>query len=112
MTETLENTRGFGDSVAVAIATAVPVPLSVAVCDDPLALSATESVAVNAVAVSGVNVTVIVHEAFAASVVPQVVVSEKSLGSVPPIVIPEMFSIVLLVFFSVRVWPADGVFTV
>jgi hypothetical protein len=90
----------------------VPVPLSVAVCGEPLALSATDTVALKVAADAGLNVTVMVHNASAASVAPQVVVSEKSLGFVPPIVMPEMLSVELLVFDSVRDAPADEVFTV
>jgi hypothetical protein len=46
-----------GVSAATGAGTAVPVPESVAVCGEPEALSATDSVALKVVAEAGVNVT-------------------------------------------------------
>ena len=46
-----------GVSEAIGAATAVPVPVRVAVCGEPVALSATESVAEKLVAEAGVKVT-------------------------------------------------------
>jgi hypothetical protein len=89
-----------GVSVTVGMA-AVPVPLSVAVCGDPVASSATDTVAPKLVADPGVNVTEIVHVALAASVAPHVVVFAKSDGFAPTIVMPEMFIVELPVFVSV-----------
>ena len=99
-------TTGFGVSVAVAAAAAVPVPVRVVLCGDPLALSATDTVALKLAADAGVNVTEIVHIALAASVAPHVVVSAKSPGFVPPIVMPEMSSVALPEFDSVKVCAA------
>jgi hypothetical protein len=90
-----------GASVAAGAGGIVPEPLKAAVCGDPVALSATETVAAKLAAELGVNVTEIVQDAPAASVAPQVLVSAKSLGFVPPIVMPEMFSTALPVFDSV-----------
>jgi hypothetical protein len=101
-----------GVSVAVGVAAAVPVPLSVAVCGEPVASSATDTVALKVVADAGLKTTVMVHDVLAASVAPHVVVSEKSLGFVPPMVMLDMFSVDPLVFDSVRFVPADEVFTV
>jgi hypothetical protein len=47
----------LGVSVATGTGTAVPAPESVAVCGEPDALSATDSVALKVVAEAGVNVT-------------------------------------------------------
>jgi hypothetical protein len=101
-----------GVRVAVGVAAAVPVPLSVAVWGEPLASSATEIVALKGATDAGLKMTVIVQDVLAASVAPQVLVYVKSVGSAPPSVMPEIFSVELLVFDSVRDVPADGVFTV
>ena len=63
-----------GESEAMGVDAAVPVPFKATVCGDPLALSATESVAVKAVAEAGVKVTEIEQLAFAASELLQVLV--------------------------------------
>jgi hypothetical protein len=61
----------------------LPVPVSATVWGDPAALSAIDSVAVNAAFEAGVNVTVAAQLAPAASVVPQVEVLVKSFEPVP-----------------------------
>jgi hypothetical protein len=96
-----------GERVAIGAGGTVPVPLSVAVCGEPVALSATETVALKLAADAGVKVTEIVHVAAAASDVPQVFVSAKSAGFVPPMVMPEMASAALPVFDSVSICPAE-----
>jgi hypothetical protein len=97
----------LGESATTGTAGAVPDPLSVAVCGDPVALSATETVAAKLATEPGVNVTEIVHIAPAASDSPQVFVSAKSLEFAPPIVIPEMVSAALPVFDSVSICALD-----
>jgi hypothetical protein len=99
--DTAENVRELGDSEATGAAAVVPVPLKATVCGEPVALSATESVAVKLAADAGVNVTEIAQLALAASELPQVLVCAKSLGFVPAIEIPEIVSAALPVFFSV-----------
>jgi hypothetical protein len=94
-----------GDSDAPGAGAGVPVPLSDAVCGDPLALSATDSVALYACAAAGENVTVIVQFAPAASVPPQVVVFEKSVVSLS--VMPLIFNTALPVFDNVVDTAAD-----
>jgi len=82
---------------------AVPVPVSVAVCGEPVALSATLSDAEKLVAEAGVKVTEIVHvfEVTAGSVAPQVLAEmAKSVGFVPVMVMPLMFSVALPVLVS------------
>jgi hypothetical protein len=51
------NASGFGLSAACGVGAAVPVPVKVMVCGEPLALSATESVAVKPVVEAGVKLT-------------------------------------------------------
>jgi hypothetical protein len=60
--------EGWG---AVAV---VPVPLRVTFCGEPVALSATESVAAKLATEAGVKVTEMEQVAFAASELPQVLV--------------------------------------
>ena len=62
-----------GVKVTVGVAAATPVPVRATVCGVPVALSATERLAVSAPTASGLNSTETVQEAAAASVVPQVV---------------------------------------
>ncbi len=77
-----------GDSeTTVGVAEVVPVPVSVEVWVLPVAfpeLSVTTIVAVWLPADEGVNVTEMVQLAAAAKLVPQLLVSANSLGSVPP----------------------------
>jgi len=60
-----------------------PVPVNEAVCGDGLALSATLTEAVNVPVVVGLKVTVMVQLAPATTLLPQVLVWLKELGSVP-----------------------------
>lgn len=89
------------DELTVKLGAGLPVPFSVTVCGEPLALSATETVAVKLVAEAGVKVTEMVQLAPAASVSPQVLVSAKSLELVPAMEIPAIESVALPVFISV-----------
>jgi hypothetical protein len=80
---------------------AVPVPFSVAVCGAPVALSATDSVAVRLAADAGVNVTLIVQVCCGASEAGHSFVSAKSLAFAPVRLIPVIDNAVLPVFVSV-----------
>ena len=51
------NASGLGLSTACGVSAALPVPVKVTVCGEPVALSATESVAENAVVEAGVKLT-------------------------------------------------------
>jgi len=80
----------------------VPVPVSVTVCGEPVALSATESVAVKLAADAGVKVTEIVQVEDIASEVPQLLLEiAKSPGLAPPIVTLLIVRGALPVFESV-----------
>lgn len=68
-----------------------------------MTLSATEMAAVNVVAEAGVKVTEIEQVPAAASVLPQVVVSAKSVGLAPVIEMPVIVSAALPGFESVTV---------
>jgi len=70
---------------------AVPVPARLALCVAELALSLTVSEPVREPVAVGVKVTLIVHDALAARLVPQVLVSEKS----PLAVMLEIASVAL-----------------
>ena len=85
---------------------ALPVPLRVAVCGEAAALSATKSIAVNVAAEAGVNVTEKVQLAEAARVTPHVVVSAKSAGLAPVMLMPLMLSVAFPVLDSVTVCAA------
>jgi hypothetical protein len=111
-TVVLGKVRVLGASSACGVGTAVPVPLTVAVCGEPVALSATAIAAVNVATESGVKVTEMVQVAEAARVAPQVVDSAKSAGFAPAIEMPLMFSVALPGFDSVIVWAAEVTFTV
>jgi hypothetical protein len=67
---------------------AMPVPVRFTVCGLPLPLSVTVRVAVRTPAIVGVNVTLIVQLAPAASVAAQLLVCAKSLLFVPAMAIP------------------------
>lgn len=74
-----------------------------------MALSATDSFAESAPVVAGFKTTEMVHEAPAASEVPQVVVLVKEPGLVPVKVMPPELIVsvaVALLFFSVTTWAA------
>jgi hypothetical protein len=73
-----------GDSVIAPVPAAVPVPLNPAVWGEPVALSATESEALNAAADPGLNSTETVQVALAASDAPQLLAEIRNeLGFVP-----------------------------
>ena len=79
-------TRVLGKASGLGLSTAcgwVPVPVTAADCGEPVALSATEIAAVRLPADPGVNVTVMVQVALAASEVPQLLLSPKLLALVP-----------------------------
>ncbi len=78
----------------------VPVPVSATVCGLPVALSVTESVPLAFPAVVGAKLTLIVQELPAATLEPQVFVSEKP----ALVVIPEMLSAAVPLLLSVRGW--------
>jgi len=90
--------------------TATPVPVRVTFCGEPVALSATERLAVSAPATAGLKAIEMVQEAPIASVVPQVLaVWTKEVGSVPVRVMPPeviVSGVVVLVFFRVATWAA------
>ena len=79
----------MGEKLIPAVAV-TPVPVSATVCGEPAALSATLTDAENEAADAGVNVALMVQEAFASTVVAQLFVCAKSLGLLPVSVIPEM----------------------
>jgi hypothetical protein len=72
---------------------AVPVPLSATCCGDPAALSAMLSVAVSEPAAAGLKLTVILQLAFAATLVPQALLSENEAALVPVMVIAVLASV-------------------
>jgi hypothetical protein len=80
-----------------------PVPLRLTDCGDPAALSVTVNDAVSAPVFVGLNLTEIVQLAPAATVAPQVVVSEKEDAFVPLILMPPdlISKVALPVFLSV-----------
>ncbi|HMC60700.1 MAG TPA: hypothetical protein VKJ01_16035 [Candidatus Solibacter sp.] len=80
---------------------AVPVPVSEAVCGLPAALSATETLAARVPEAVGVNVTLMLQLAAAASEAPQVFICVKSPGLVPLIVMLVMVSAAVPVLLSV-----------
>src|ERR1039458_1740401 len=93
--------------VTEVVACATPVPVRGTVCGLLVALSATERVAVMAPVAAGVNVTLMVHVAWAASDVPQVFAEmAKALALVPVMVLPEMAMAVLSLFVSVTFFAA------
>jgi hypothetical protein len=81
----------------------VPVPFSVAVCGLLASLSATLSVAVTAPVAVGVNVTLIVQLAPTANVVPHALVSAKDAAAEPVMLTAMLFTVAVLLFFSVTV---------
>src|SRR5450759_5056793 len=86
---------------------ATPVPVRETACGLFVAKTQIESVAVIAPVAAGVNVTLMVHEVWAASDVPQVVAEmANSLALVPVMVSPERVIAVLSLFVSVTVFAA------
>jgi hypothetical protein len=93
--------------VTEVVAWATPVPAREIVCGLFVAPSATESVAVMAPVAAGVNVMLMVHEAWAASDVPQVFAEmANALALVPVMVSPERVMAVLSLFVSVAFFAA------
>ena len=93
----------------VKVGAGVPVPLKVAVCGEPAALSATESVAEKVATDAGVKVIWIRQFAPAASVVPQAllpVAMAKSAALVPVTVMPVILSVALPELVSVALCAA------
>jgi hypothetical protein len=93
-------------------ADATPVPVRLAVCGDPEALSATDSVAAKLAAVAGVNVTYMKQLEPAANVAPQAfapVVNAKSLGLAPVRLATMLFNGAVPVFDSVAANAAEVV---
>jgi hypothetical protein len=84
----------------------VPVPVSVAVCGLLASLSATLNVAVTSPAAVGLNVTLIVQLAPAASVAPHALVCAKEDADAPARVTTMFFTVAVLLFFSVTVCAA------
>ena len=101
--ETAEKVSDVGEREAAGADAVVPVPLRVTVCGEPVALSATESVAAKLAADAGVKVTEMEQLALAASELPQVLVCVKSVGLVPVIEMLEMVRAAVPVFLSVTV---------
>jgi hypothetical protein len=91
---------------------AAPVPVRLAVCVEPVALSATLSVAVSVPVVVGVKVTTMLQFAAAASVLPQVVVSLKEEALVPVSDMEMPVRVALPGLESVMVCDAEEVATV
>jgi hypothetical protein len=91
------------------MAGATAVPMRLMVCGLPGALSVMISEAERVPLPVGVNVTLITQFTFAASDVAQVLVSEKSLLLVPPMVMLVMLSGPLPLFLSVSVCAIDAV---
>ncbi len=85
---------------------AVPVPLRLTVCGLVVALSVMLKVAERLPGAVGVNVTLIVQVALAATELPQVLVSAKSPGLVPVGAIPLMPRAVFPELVRVTVWAA------
>jgi hypothetical protein len=80
------------------------VPDRAIVCGLPLALSATLTAAVKEPLAAGVKVTLIVQLPPAATLVPQLLLCEKSLGFAPASARPVMLSAALPVLLRVMVW--------
>jgi hypothetical protein len=94
----LENFKLAG----VSVASAIPVPDSATVCGVPEALSVKVSVSVAAPSCVGVNVTLILHVLFTASVAPQVLLEIAKLVPSAMAMLP-IFKVAVPVFFSVTV---------
>src|SRR5208337_824249 len=93
--------------VTEVVACATPVPVRETVCGLFVALSATESIAVMAPVTAGVNVTLMVHETWAAREAPKVVAEmANALALVPVMVSPETVMAVLSLFVSVTFFAA------
>jgi hypothetical protein len=106
------NVKLVGANVTTGVLAAAPVPVSGTNCGLPAALSAKLTFALRAPVAVGVNVTLTVQFAFAASEAGQALVCAKSPGLVPVTVIPEIVSAALPVLVSVMVCDALVVFSV
>jgi len=104
------NVSEVGASVTAGAVAAAPVPVSGTVCGLPVALSPTETAALRAPVAVGLNVTLIVQFAFAASDAGHAFVSAKSPGFAPVSVTPEIVSAAVPEFVSVIVCAALVVF--
>ena len=94
--------RLAGESETVNVCAAVPVPVRATACGEPVALSATERLAVRAPAAAGLNSTETVQLAPAARVVPQVVADFRNeVALVPAIVSDVKVTVAVPVFFTV-----------
>ena len=101
-TDWLPKARLVGERLTRA-AVPVPVPERLTVCGLPLALSVMLSEAVRLPLAEGVNLTLIVQLAPAATLDPQFLLCAKSLGFVPVSARLEMLKAELPVLFSVMV---------
>ena len=99
----LEKASELGLSVA---AGATPFPLKLTDCGDPVALSAMLTDAVSVPVACGLKVTVMVQLEAAATLLPQLLVWLKELGSVPLMLIATLLSDPVPVFLRVIVWVA------
>jgi len=81
-------TLGSHSDVAIGAGRATPTPLRFIVCEPALLLGSTFTAAVNVPATDGANVSAIRQLKPAATLCPQVLVSEKELALVPTIEIP------------------------
>jgi hypothetical protein len=86
----------------------LPIPLSVTSCGDPVALSATLTVADFPLPETGVKVTDTVQLAPGARVDPQVLVSAKSSACTPVTAIDVNATLALLALVIVTVWALDA----
>jgi hypothetical protein len=86
----LGKVTGLGLSVAWGADAVAPVPVIVAVCGDPVELSATETLALRIPVVVGVKVMVMMQLSSTPRLVPQLLVWEKLLALAPVIEILEM----------------------
>lgn len=96
------NAIDAGVSVTVGVEDATPVPVNFTVCGEPVALSATERLAVRAPAAAGLNSTETVQLAAAASVAPQVVADFRNEVALVPVMVSDVsVTVAVPVFFTV-----------
>jgi len=95
-----------GERLAVDVDTATPDPVRLAVWGLPVALSVTVTAAVLAPDAVGLNVTLIVQLAPAATDAPHVLLWEKSPLLVPVTAVLLMVTAELVLLVRVSVWPA------
>ena len=98
-----------GERAATGAVGAVPVPVRATVCGDPVALSATESVAEKLAAEAGLKITEIVQSAPTATELPQVFVSLKSAAFVPVMLMPLIASAAEPILVSVTLFATEFV---